>query len=422
HPHQQSSWFCASLVLLIVAVVLCRNTSTAAVSHRSSSRRHAARVAGSHECRQPLEEVVVGGGTSLILTSPNFPAAYDYRTKCGWTIRPTSRNVVLALSCDTFVLQEPSSSGEYCGSNIPLSITTTNITRFRVTFKTNGQKNFKGFHCTVRTSNPNTDHCSCGVRGQARSSPTQERVGHWEFPWLAALVKAKTSIPFCGASVISERWVLTSAACAERVKYNKYNYEVIVGGHNLSVTAPGQTGQPIRKVFIHPRYNSGLYLKEVIVFRGSRMGVVKEGPLPVCLPDLDAHTNLTSYRAILTGWGTGEETTGVVRKVVVRTMNGSTCLQRYQGHNVSISDSSLCAAPVSETHRDFYKAELGGPLVRVREEGGGEGRYQQIGVASFSDASSRYPHQAPTLPGVYTNLAPYLRWITNTVGLDNTCQ
>ncbi|XP_042211498.1 uncharacterized protein LOC121858912 [Homarus americanus] len=82
----------------------------------------------------------------------------------------------------------------------------------------------------------------------------------------------------------------------------------------------------------------------------SRRDIIRDWLLLVCLNDLDAHTNLTSHRTILMGWGTGE---GMI--AVVRTINGSACSQRYEGRNVGISVSSLCAAPVSATQQDFCK-------------------------------------------------------------------
>ncbi|KAG7167901.1 hypothetical protein Hamer_G023357, partial [Homarus americanus] len=69
----------------------------------------------------------------------------------------------------------------------------------------------------------------------------------------------------------------------------------------------------------------------------SRRDIIRAGLLLVCLPDLDAHTNLTSHRTILMGWSAGE---GMI--AVVRTINGSACSQRYEGRNVGISVSSLC--------------------------------------------------------------------------------
>ncbi|XP_071532736.1 serine protease 30-like [Panulirus ornatus] len=345
----------------------------------------------------------MASGSSLTLASPNYPAAYDYRTKCGWIIKPTSRNVVLTLRFDTFDLQPVNIAGKcpdflklnrtrYCGNNIPRIITATNVTRYKVIFKTNGGQNYKGFQCTVTANNPNTDNCSCGDRGQARRSPKDLSVAKAEFPWQAALVVTNTSEPFCGASIIYEHWLLTSAACAQRIKHNKCNYNVIVGTHNLSVAAPEHTRLPIRKVVIHPGYDIGethskhnvalIRLKTAIPFQ-------RRDAAPVCLPH--PNTDYTNQTAILTGWGTDTGSSRVVEKVAVRTVGRSACAQQYNGRGVVITTDWLCAAaPDNTSQQRLCQAGPGGPLVVKVDESQAKkgGRYVQVGVAAFNDGCS----------------------------------
>ncbi|KAK4291563.1 hypothetical protein Pmani_035623 [Petrolisthes manimaculis] len=259
----------------------------------------------------------MGGGQSspLTLSSPNYPAAYDYHTSCGWFIRPSSRRVVSRFTCPSFELQKMKQDGrcpdylkvnqvKYCGHNPPRSITITNVTLIKVAFHTNGNRNYGGFQCTVTTTNPNTDKCACSVLpdGGKRKGVKKKKEGQQQqHPWLASLVPTHgtTSDIFCSASVISERFLLTSAACAFKIKYNKYNYEVLITGTTTSMRLA------IRKVFLHPDYipdvahsesNVGLiYLKEAIQFGSVTMVV------PVCLPSTRYHFH--SGPATFSGWG-----------------------------------------------------------------------------------------------------------------------
>ncbi|XP_069939815.1 serine protease 33-like [Cherax quadricarinatus] len=362
----------------------------------------------------------------MSITSPNYPAAYDYHTKCGWLLKPTSRKVVVTMSCQVFDLEGVNNAGEcsdflkiqrmkYCGSGIPQSIIATNITRFKVIFKTNQRGNYKGFQCTVKATNPNTDHCSCGISGKTTS--VSEKVEPGEFPWQAALVAVKEpATPFCGASVIHESWVLTSATCAHRMKYNKYNYEVVVGGHIIDAAATRLVHAPVRRILIHPRYHPDVtennvalvHLKEALTFSS-------DGVLPVCLPH--PLTNYTTHTAILAGWGAETGTSPVLRKVAVRIMTEADCTLLHHRHTDIVT--AFCAAPVNATHRPPCEADLGGPL--VVHEGSAEGavgRYVQVGVAAHSDGCKV---DNPRLPGVYTDLAPFLHWINKTIGPGNTC-
>nr|XP_045588556.1 serine protease ami-like [Procambarus clarkii] len=93
------------------------------------------------------------------------------------------------------------------------------------------------------------------------------------------------------------------------------------------------------------------------------------------------------------------------------------CAHHYQ----DITPASLCALPANATSRNLCEADLGGPLVvEGRSEKGVKGQYVQVGVAVYTDGCEEHVDDG-RLPGVYTDLTPYLRWINETVGPDDTC-
>ncbi|XP_063866878.1 ovochymase-2-like [Scylla paramamosain] len=341
----------------------------------------------------------VAGGDTLTLTSPNYPASYDYFSHCGWTIWPTSRNVILKLRCDTFYLQE-SKNGichdflriqqvKYCGSNTPV-FSTKNITKLGITFHSNGRLNYPGFQCSLTASNPNTQHCVCGKQASSGAKVA---------PWLAVLVLVNSSQAFCSASIVREHWVLTSATCAARIKHNKYNYAVRVGiGQDT-----GSVLIPIRRVLLHPASLHGLshtdanlaliHLKQAITFRNG-------AALPVCLPLSPAHHRPASGSPKWQGWRGAE-------------VEEQECLPDHQG------PAWLCGQPADLCHPE--KGDLGSPLV-AKSKGGG---WVQVGVAvgGNSCAGDKRLHQesVPHAQVAYISVINHLSWIVRTLGRDNTC-
>lgn len=217
---------------------------------------------------------------------------------------------------------------------------------------------------------------------------------------MAALVYGNDSQAFCSASVVRERWVLTSATCAARIKYNKYNYAVMVGmGH-------GKTGvrHSIRQVFLHPSSLVGLphpkanlaliHLKQAIAFQ-------KGATQPVCLPLSPAHHRPAPGSPAWQGWRSTE-------------VKEQECLSKGRQNS-----AWLCGQPTDLCHTE--KGDLGSPLV-ARSEGG---TWVQVGVAvggdGCADDTNLHQHFAPRAPAVYISVINHLSWITRTLGKDNTC-
>lgn len=67
-----------------------------------------------------------------------------------------------------------------------------------------------------------------------------------ESPWMAGMVAAGTRKPFCGASIINNRIILTAAHCFKGPYMKAKNINILVGAHNMEFTdskvASGQGG------------------------------------------------------------------------------------------------------------------------------------------------------------------------------------
>ncbi|KAH8370964.1 hypothetical protein KR093_005697, partial [Drosophila rubida] len=124
---------------------------------------------------------------------------------------------------------------------------------------------------------------------------------------------------------------------------------------------------------------------------------------PICLPASEMLRNNVDNveRFHVTGWGKTETTnfSDVPMEVIVMTTNRSTCQQSYKR---SIDVTQLCAGDVG---KDSCNGDSGGPLAYIAHFNDRQ-RFVQYGVVSFGSHICGDGH-----PGVYTNVASYIRWI-----------
>lgn len=68
-----------------------------------------------------------------------------------------------------------------------------------------------------------------------------------EFPWQTSLQVKSLSSHICGASLISDQWVLTAAHCMRRSS-SANNWKVVLGEHDLSQTDKNEREFTISRV------------------------------------------------------------------------------------------------------------------------------------------------------------------------------
>merc|ERR1719341_118674 len=84
----------------------------------------------------------------------------------------------------------------------------------------------------VPTPPPSSSSCKCGVpQGNRNRIVGGQAATKNEYPWLVALVKAGSSRPFCGGTLISSKTVLTAAHC---IVFTNSQLRVHVGEHDVT--------------------------------------------------------------------------------------------------------------------------------------------------------------------------------------------
>ena len=148
----------------------------------------------------------------------------------------------------------------------------------------------------------------------------------------------------CGGSLISDRWVVTAAHCAQVESSN--DIRVDLGQHDLhSGTEAVLIKKYVSEVHIHPEYDvdwnsydlSLLKLTDPIDF------TVLSHVRPICLPS--GTKSYAGYPATVSGWGRISPTAGtsqVLLEADVTILSNKQC--KASGHSsYKIFDSMICA-------------------------------------------------------------------------------
>jgi len=226
---------------------------------------------------------------------------------------------------------------------------------------------------------------------------------------------------FCGATVVSDRWVVAASHC-----YDDFRNGVSDGPRKVRVnTIRDNTGAlelvEIKRVYKHPNYKfPNLYNDVAVLELGRRIeyDFDKYGDSPSCM---DQGIDITDKIATVQGYGTTETgSKGSLLETNVTVISNQMC-KTILNHNVTGNDNNrkkilqalplgleyglLCAQGIYQEDKDIYsgscKGDSGGPLTQKDDQD----RTTLIGIVSGGiDCGKGYP-------GWYTRVEYYKTWI-----------
>ncbi|KAL0993625.1 hypothetical protein UPYG_G00110730 [Umbra pygmaea] len=232
--------------------------------------------------------------------------------------------------------------------------------------------------------------------------------GSW--PWMAFLEIAVGNFSFsCGASILSEDWVLTAAHCVEPdsniILEQSY---VLLGLHSLQeieeLEDPDVVVRSMSKIVVHPDYDTNNMFNDIALVKLNHSACLSHLILPVKLPgpqDIFGHES----ECWVTGWGNidmGVPLSGerILQQVQVPLVRQCACLEAYP----LLTSGMLCAG-LWEGGIDSCQGDSGGPL--VCRSGG---TFVQVGIVSYGKGCA-----LEGFPGVYTRVVRYMDFILDTV-------
>ncbi|KAM5271734.1 transmembrane protease serine 11A [Ctenodactylus gundi] len=223
--------------------------------------------------------------------------------------------------------------------------------------------------------------------------------GAW--PWQASLQRG--NIHQCGATLISDTWLVTAAHC---FKYNaKPRQWTVSFGTTIN---PPLMKRNVKRIILHERYRSSAREYDIALVQISPKVAFSDDIRRICLPEASASfkPNSTVY---ITGFGAlyyGGESQNNLREARLKIISNDVCKQpKVYGDGIKFG--MFCAGYLEGIY-DACRGDSGGPLV-VKDL---TNTWYLIGIVSWGDNCGQ-----KNKPGVYTDVTYYRRWIASRTGL-----
>lgn len=225
-----------------------------------------------------------------------------------------------------------------------------------------------------------------------------------EFPWQIALFFHinGTNFVFCGGSLISSKYVLTAAHCAE--EFNDWLL-VILGAQNIYQNEPTQVRMNItnmNNIKIHGEWDSSSLANDIAVIKLPEEVTENEYIKRVKLPSFSERNNLFEYEiSIISGWGRTSDTSSISSELMwVKTNIIENLFCSFYYLFLSVRNSNICTNGI--IRKGSCSGDSGGPVVVDKDTDP-----IIIGLVSFGFSASC----EIGWPSVHTRITIYLDWI-----------
>uniref|UniRef100_A0A4W3I6M6 Peptidase S1 domain-containing protein n=1 Tax=Callorhinchus milii TaxID=7868 RepID=A0A4W3I6M6_CALMI len=197
---------------------------------------------------------------------------------------------------------------------------------------------------------------------------------------------------FCGATLVSCRWIVSAAHCFEN--RNEDSLTAVFGVHYLNKEMnPNVQIRTIRKIIIHPDANFSTTDYDVALLELTTPIHYTDFVQPACLPPATPLFTDGQY-CIIIGWGKISEN-GILQCILTEALTSQT-----------ITRQMMCAG-VLEGGKDTCQGDSGGPLLCQDVD---SRAWILAGIVSGGIGCAR-----PNLPGIYAKTTAFSNWITEII-------
>ncbi|XP_023336265.1 chymotrypsin-like protease CTRL-1 [Eurytemora carolleeae] len=250
-----------------------------------------------------------------------------------------------------------------------------------------------------------------------------ENADRGEHPWHVGLVREESKTGFlgwvrhlgglirtttyCGASLVSTRWLVTAAHCI-REDDRPVDLRVVMGSSKRAryFYYFFQTDS-IDQIRVHPDYDTGSHNYDIALLRLKKLPELVPGELwPVCLPSVPVES-YEGQKATVIGWGRTEGKDGIsarhLQELDVEIISQETCQTQwgYGKGRVEIGGPKMCfRSSGASCHGDSG----GGMFVKKMDS------LELVGVCSYGLADCQN-----WAPEVYTKVSFVIDWIKKTI-------
>ncbi|XP_008052683.2 transmembrane protease serine 11B, partial [Carlito syrichta] len=223
--------------------------------------------------------------------------------------------------------------------------------------------------------------------------------GAW--PWQASMQWKGQH--YCGASLISSRWLLSAAHCFA-AKSNSKDWTVNFG---TVVNKPYMT-RKVQNIIFHENYSSREGHDDIALVRLTEEVSFTKYVRKICLPDAKMKLSQNDS-VVVTGWGrlhTNGPLPVILQQAFLKIIDNKICNAPY-AFSGFVTDTMLCAGFMSG-EADACQNDSGGPLAYPDSRN----IWHLVGIVSWGEGCGK-----KNKPGVYTRVTSFRDWITTKTGL-----